>query len=592
MSAKSSAFSLLALVVLVLATNLYGLDAMEFFRHTEADRTLIAWEMAESGDYVVPRLTHSVLLTKPPLYYWILASWIRWTGSVEEWVVRLPSVFAALLLVLSTYLFAVRSGFSRNLALFAAFILATSGQLLTIANVAEIDITFGTLSALALFALYLGVVRSSLCFILLAYLGLALALLTKGLPILIFFFAVQGLFVLHRWYHRVVPVGRNLVFLLVANIVGALLLVVVVGPWLLALDRVMGLEDLWTQTKIEVFDRVVQDVRYKRGPLYYFGVLATGFAPWFIGPLLAAGSWAKRYSLQQLPARDYGSLFDQFITFCLVVVGVVFVSLSLAEGKSARYIFPLVPFLSCVAAASFQFIWRGQNRQLIFGLVRWLGLIVLGGVPIAAYVLGWWMDVELGPIVALGLLGLVFGVLLFLAERKREVTLIFGGLAVLAFSYRVAEREIFAPFRNRDLSVQWVARAIDQELPAGARIYNLELFDRWLTYYLKRLGRESYRLEPANLPDVGAVNGRSFVLISGNEELWRLDEVRGIDKTSVVVRNFSDTRDRFILIEMSSELLPRLRYTRMFPTYPSLPFFGEVPGAGIEPARGLPPTGF
>jgi 4-amino-4-deoxy-L-arabinose transferase-like glycosyltransferase len=557
----------------VLAVNIYGLDAMEFFRHTEADRTLIAWEMAETGDLVVPRLIHSVILTKPPLYYWVLSTWIKLVGSADEWVVRLPSVFAALLLVLTTCFFAKRGGFSTGLAILSAFILATSGQFLSIANVAEIDMTFGAFSAIALFALFVGISRSSYLYFLLAYLGLGLALLTKGLPILFFFFVVQALFVGHRWFHRVVHPKRDTVFLIAANLLGLLLLCGIIAPWLMALDRAVGLADYWAQTKVEVFDRVVQDVRYQRGPFYYFGVIAVGFAPWFIGILLAAGSWFKRYSLQQLPARDYSSDRDQFLTYCLVVVGVVFTSLSMAEGKSARYLFPLVPFLSCVAAASFTFIWRGRNRELIFRAVKWFGLLLLVGLPIAAYAIHSRLDVGWDVLFIVGGLTAMVGAFLIFAGSKREVVLIIGGLAVMAFTYRVAEREIFAPLRNRELSVGWVAETINRELPAGARIYNLELFDRWLTYYLKRLGRETYRLESANLPDPQAVNGRSFVLISGNEEAWRVDEVRAVDPTSVVVRNFAGTRDKFILLEMSSESLSRLRFTRMFPTYPSQPFF-------------------
>ena len=573
MFGKSELFRILALSALVLAVNLYGLDALEFFRHTEADRTLISWEMAESGDFLLPRLTHSVILTKPPLYYWILASWITVYGSAEEWVVRLPSVVAALLLVLSTYYFARRSGFGAELAFLAALILATSGQFISVANAAEIDMTFGLFSGVALFALFLGVANSSLIFFALAYLGLGLALMTKGLPILFFFFAVQFLFVAHRWFYLALNRRRDLFFLISANLIGAMLLGLLVAPWLYGLEQTVGLDEFWAQTKIEVFERIVQDVHYKRGLFYYFGVLAAGFAPWFLGLVLALVAWGKRFGLQQLSGRDYASRYDLFVTFCLVVVGVIFGSLSLAEGKSARYIFPLIPFLSCLTAASFAFIWRGENRGRIFRGLTFLGVLIFAAIPTGAFALYSQLGVSWLVLLYLSTLLLVVGLLFFVGGRRRDLVAVLAGMAVLAFSVRVGETEVFIPYRNNELSVKWVAEIVNSELPPGARIYNLELFDRWLTYYLKRMGRESYRLESANLPDLSAVNGRSYVLISGNEEQWRVEEIRAVDPNSRIVHDFSETRDKFILLELDSEKLGQLRYTKMFPTYPSRPFF-------------------
>ena len=52
-----------AILITALLMNLPLLGALEFFRHTEADRTLIAMEMLGSGDYVVPHLLESVILT-------------------------------------------------------------------------------------------------------------------------------------------------------------------------------------------------------------------------------------------------------------------------------------------------------------------------------------------------------------------------------------------------------------------------------------------------------------------------------------------------------------------------------------------------
>ena len=53
--------------------------------------------MLESGDWLVPRLSdHQEHLTKPPLYYWAVATSIAAFGA-NEWSVRLPNALAFLL---------------------------------------------------------------------------------------------------------------------------------------------------------------------------------------------------------------------------------------------------------------------------------------------------------------------------------------------------------------------------------------------------------------------------------------------------------------------------------------------------------------
>ena len=57
-----------------------------------------AREMAESGNWVVPRFGGIPRLRKPPLVYWVLASTERIFGELNEWNVRLPAALSALAL--------------------------------------------------------------------------------------------------------------------------------------------------------------------------------------------------------------------------------------------------------------------------------------------------------------------------------------------------------------------------------------------------------------------------------------------------------------------------------------------------------------
>ncbi len=62
---------------------------------TDGFRAITAHEMAESGDWLLPRKYDALYLRKPPGHYWILAA-LEWAVGVgNEWVWRLPSVITA-----------------------------------------------------------------------------------------------------------------------------------------------------------------------------------------------------------------------------------------------------------------------------------------------------------------------------------------------------------------------------------------------------------------------------------------------------------------------------------------------------------------
>ncbi len=61
---------------------------------TEGHRALVAHQMVQGGDYLLPRLYDQVYLAKPPLHYWILAGVEKIAGRGNELVWRLPSAVA------------------------------------------------------------------------------------------------------------------------------------------------------------------------------------------------------------------------------------------------------------------------------------------------------------------------------------------------------------------------------------------------------------------------------------------------------------------------------------------------------------------
>ena len=58
---------------------------------TEGRRVQVATEMLQSGDYLLPTLSHQPIYTKPPLHYWLTSGAQSWFGDGYI-AARIPSV--------------------------------------------------------------------------------------------------------------------------------------------------------------------------------------------------------------------------------------------------------------------------------------------------------------------------------------------------------------------------------------------------------------------------------------------------------------------------------------------------------------------
>jgi 4-amino-4-deoxy-L-arabinose transferase-like glycosyltransferase len=107
----------------------------------ETRRALIAREMAESGDWIVPRQQGEPRLTKPPVQYWAIALSTALFGQESLFAVRLPSVTAVGLTALVLYGYA-RIFLSRSGALVAGLAFLTTAEILHSGRFAQIDPLF------------------------------------------------------------------------------------------------------------------------------------------------------------------------------------------------------------------------------------------------------------------------------------------------------------------------------------------------------------------------------------------------------------------------------------------------------------------
>jgi len=140
-----------AVLVATLAISYFSnLGVLGFVGPDEPRYAWIAREMAETGDWVTPRLYGRPWFEKPPLYYWSAALAFRLFG-VSEAAARLPSAFAALLGTLALAWLAWRL-YGAAAARWLLLILPSSVGIVGFSHAASTDMLFSATLVLALVA--------------------------------------------------------------------------------------------------------------------------------------------------------------------------------------------------------------------------------------------------------------------------------------------------------------------------------------------------------------------------------------------------------------------------------------------------------
>ena len=92
---KTEYFRLTGLFVVAAVVLAAGLGLREPWPADEPRFALVAKDMVESGDWLVPRVGGVLYPDKPPLFFWMVAGFYALTGSISV-ALLLPSFFAGL----------------------------------------------------------------------------------------------------------------------------------------------------------------------------------------------------------------------------------------------------------------------------------------------------------------------------------------------------------------------------------------------------------------------------------------------------------------------------------------------------------------
>jgi 4-amino-4-deoxy-L-arabinose transferase-like glycosyltransferase len=325
----------LLLLALFAAVWFGPLDTPRLFEPDEGRYGEIPREMVASGDWVTPRLYAIKYFEKPPLQYWATAAALHAFGD-QAWAVRLWPCLTGLLGLAMSYLLACLI-YDRGTAWLAAIIQGSALLYFALARFATLDMGLCCMLQLAMSALVLLVHRApgaapvgSRAPLLLG-LGIALAVLSKGLIGIVIPVAVAALYLLWmrdwRLPWRAQPWWSLLALALIA------------APWFVLVSR-RNPEFPHFFFIHEHFERCLTRVHERYQPVWFFApVLAAGFLPWstLLPDALRAGWQAARSG-------------NRASAMLLAWAVVVFVFFSVSQSKLMPYILPMFPALALLTA--------------------------------------------------------------------------------------------------------------------------------------------------------------------------------------------------------------------------------------------------
>lgn len=311
------------------------LDQRRLIKPDEGRYAEIAQEMADSGDWVTPRLNGIKYFEKPPLQYWVTAAAFRGFGE-HDWTARLwPAVtgFLGILLTCLTArrLFCFEAGWLAAAALASSFFYLVIGRF----NTLDMGLCFFlqlTFSGFLIAQFGSAGAAERRTWMLIAWAGAALAVLSKGLISLVLPGATLLIYSLAT---RDFSAWRRLYLL-----PGLALFVAIAAPWHM-LAAAQNPEFAHFYFIHEHFQRFLTTAHGRVEPWWYFvPVLFAAALPW---STLACHAVVAQW-------QDAGES-GRALRFLAIWCGFTLLFFSLSGSKLPSYILPILPASALIVGA-------------------------------------------------------------------------------------------------------------------------------------------------------------------------------------------------------------------------------------------------
>lgn len=436
-----------AAAAVALAIQLGGFPLLDADEGRNAE---VAREMAETNDYVMPRLNGLPYLDKPIVYFAAEAAVMEVLGPTEV-AARLPAYLFTIATAAVLFWFA-RNVWGGDTPYIATIVFLAMPLTVAFARTVIFDSALMFFSVVALVCFYLAIEEKGSLWSIVAWVAMGFAILTKG-PVV--FVLVLFVVIPYAFTRRAVRV--------LFPIAGIVAFAVVIAPWLWGVTQVVP-EFLEYVLVTETAARMATKELQRTGPPWYFvPYLIAGALPW---SLVAIFSW------KSLKRRE--------LLFLALWIAIPFVFFSISQSKRPQYILPLMPAIALLLAR----IWPEARTRAAAILFAAFGGILLAA-PLAFHRTK--MKPEIAAVAddtAL-FLGLAFaaGALVALFAKRRDLVLIALSLPVLLIP--LITNPLMRAIGERRSTKSFVAR-MQPHLQPGTDIIGVEAFTGSLAFYLQR----------------------------------------------------------------------------------------------------------
>ncbi|HTB52910.1 MAG TPA: glycosyltransferase family 39 protein [Ferruginibacter sp.] len=323
----------------------FGIDVMDV---DAAQYASMSREMLASGHFLQVYDFGKDYLDKPPFLFWISALSMKIFG-INNFAYRFPSFLFAVFAIFSTYKLAGLF-YKKDIAVLAAVVLASCQALFLINHDVRTDTILMSWVIFSIWQLAAWYQDNKLFHFLLACLGIAGGLLTKG-PIALFvpIFAFGSQFILQRNFKMLVKWQ----YLLGVVLIGLLLIPMCIGlyqqfdlqPQKMVIGKtgVSGLRFFfWTQS----FGRITGESEWNNGANIFFLLqnMLWSFLPWILFFLLAFFLECKQLVKQKF------KLLEGQEWICMGGFLLTYLALGISKYQLPHYIFVVFPFAAIITA--------------------------------------------------------------------------------------------------------------------------------------------------------------------------------------------------------------------------------------------------
>lgn len=486
------------LLIISVLTFCLRLSAIPLFGE-EPRRALIAREMIETGDWLVPGTQGVFLASRPPLQNWMIAVMALATGSFDIWSVRLPSILSTIAAAVIVYGY-LRQQIGRLGSMGGAVSFVTMLLVMEFGRSAETEAVFTVFVAASMMLWHWGWIKKWPAWRMwsVGYGLAALGMLTKGLQAPVYFVGATGLFLL--------VTGNWRALLTRAHLVGILVFIVIFGAWQGPFTWYRGVEDSWMIYFGDVAGRFVDRGWSKflsHLVAYPVELLFVRLMPWSV-LLLAYCSRRIR--------EDLGTCRETvlFLTICILFS---FVFVWLPPGSKARYYMPLFPSFAALVGIAIDRLAADQKsagRSSLWTNFVWTMTCLMVGSAVVVTGVSLSMPQSVVSLSATGAFAFAAGALGFAYAARKSLAqsddrmMAHGIYAIAGFLALLQVGVITSVQQNRCEDIAGHVNEIRQQLPANTKLVSLGLVHHAFAFFY------GHPIPIIELPDANLPEGQDY----------------------------------------------------------------------------------